>query len=75
MELNLDFPISSLSKENKTVNERKKDIDFTYPDRWVNEGKTTYIVTSTSGSSEMDSEESRAFSTSSLTVVYSDFPG
>jgi len=35
----------------------------------------SYIVTSITGSSAMDSEESRAFSTSSRTVVYKLFPG
>lgn len=35
----------------------------------------SYIVISMSGSSEMDSAESRAFSTSSRIVVYRDLPG
>lgn len=37
--------------------------------------KYAYIVTSIAWSSEIESVESREFSTSSLTIVYSDFPG
>lgn len=43
--------------------------------RHVQVPKPAYIVISSTGSSEMDSAESSEFSTSSLTVVYRDFPG